>query len=432
MPSGTMAQQIVLRVHADRRNRRTVLYHPQCHLAVHELDAPERLHGLQGRAVGGRDRLIGIDDLRAKAGGNPPVAEAPAALLLELPQRDLGGQLPAWDDLVAQVEWARSVGAAAHMDGARLWQCAGRSTTRPLAAIAAPFDTVYVSFYKDIGAFAGAAVAGPADVIAEVREWRQRHGGTLYTMWPHAASALANLRARLPRMPRYREQALALADALRDLPGVQLVPDPPHGSMVHLVLHRDGAAIDAAALRSRRTRASGPGAASTRLRSRASRGSSCRSATRRCNGRRRTSGTSSRGCSPTDAGGSQVAGSRRPVSQNVSAAPLPLRSTRPRGSTTNRRSSRPATSAETWIRPGSDVVSRRLAMLTVSPQTSYANFECTDDARHDGPGVDADADLPGGRPPVRLATDSRMPSAVVGRSRSTRSMPPPASPPTAR
>ena len=248
LPSGTMAQQIVLRVHADRRNRRTVLYHQQCHLHAHELGAHERLHGLHGRPVGGRDRLITIDDLRAAADGTSPVAEAPAALLLELPQRDLGGQLPAWDDLVTQVEWAHSVGAAAHMDGARLWQCGG-FYDRPLDAIAAPFDTVYVSFYKDIGALAGAAVAGPADVLAEVREWRQRHGGTLFTMWPHAASALANLRARLPRMAAYRAHALALADALRDLPVLQLVPDPPHASMFHLVLHRDAAALQAAALR---------------------------------------------------------------------------------------------------------------------------------------------------------------------------------------
>ncbi len=248
MPSGTMAQQIVLRVHADRRNRRTVLYHPQCHLAVHELAAAERLHGLVGRSVGNRDRVISIDDLRASAGGAAPIAEAPAALLLELPQRDLGGQLPAWDDLMQQVEWAHSVGAAAHMDGARLWQCAG-FYERPLDAIAAPFDTVYVSFYKDIGALAGAALAGPEDVIAEAREWRQRHGGTLYSMWPHAASALANLRARLQHMPAYRTQALALADVLRDLPGAQLIPDPPHASMFHLVLHRDAAAIQAAGLR---------------------------------------------------------------------------------------------------------------------------------------------------------------------------------------
>jgi threonine aldolase len=238
----------VLRVHADRRNRTTVLYHPQCHLEVHELGAAERLHGLHGRSVGDRNRLISIDDLRTSADGHALIAEGPAALLLELPQRDLGGQLPAWDDLVSQIDWAHSVGAAAHMDGARLWQC-GAFYDQSLAAIAAPFDTAYVSFYKDIGAFAGAAVAGPADVIAEVREWRQRHGGTLYSMWPHAASALAGLRARLPRMPAYRAQALALADALRDLPGLQLVPDPPHASMFHFVFHRDATVLQAAALR---------------------------------------------------------------------------------------------------------------------------------------------------------------------------------------
>jgi threonine aldolase len=160
MPSGTMTQQIALRIHADRRNRRTILWHPHCHLAEHELDAPERLHGLHGRAVGQRNRLIAIDDLRGPAGGPSPIAESPAALLLELPQRDLGGQLPPWADLLEQVDWAHSVGAAAHMDGARLWMCGGLYE-RSFAEIAEPFDTVYVSFYKDIGALAGAALLGP-------------------------------------------------------------------------------------------------------------------------------------------------------------------------------------------------------------------------------------------------------------------------------
>jgi threonine aldolase len=254
MPSGTMAQQIVLRVHADRRNRQTVLFHPQCHLAVHELGAFERLHGLHGRAVGSRDRTISIDDLRAAPGDDPPIAEAPAALLLELPQRDLGGQLPDWDDLVKQTEWAHAVGAATHLDGARLWQCAG-FYDRPLAEIAALFDTVYVSFYKDIGALAGAAVAGSADVIAEVREWRQRHGGTLFDMWPHAASALVNLRTRLPEMPAYRHHALAIAAALDGLANVDVVPNPPHASMFHLVFHREAEALQAAALRMARDEA---------------------------------------------------------------------------------------------------------------------------------------------------------------------------------
>jgi hypothetical protein len=106
LPSGTMAQQAVLRVHAERLGRRTVVFHPECHLQQHEGQALERLHRLVGRPVGDRSRLLGLDDLRQ-------IAEPPAALLLELPQRDLGGQLPAWDDLAAQVAWAGEVGAAA-------------------------------------------------------------------------------------------------------------------------------------------------------------------------------------------------------------------------------------------------------------------------------------------------------------------------------
>jgi 7-keto-8-aminopelargonate synthetase-like enzyme len=36
MPTGTMAQQIVLRVHARRTGRDVVAFHPLCHLDVHE------------------------------------------------------------------------------------------------------------------------------------------------------------------------------------------------------------------------------------------------------------------------------------------------------------------------------------------------------------------------------------------------------------
>src|SRR5947207_13556204 len=49
LPSGTMAQQCVLRVHADRRQRRAVVYHPLCHLDRHEDRAFQQLHGLIGR-----------------------------------------------------------------------------------------------------------------------------------------------------------------------------------------------------------------------------------------------------------------------------------------------------------------------------------------------------------------------------------------------
>ncbi len=228
LPSGVMAQQAVLRVHADARNRRTVIFHPMCHLEQHEEQAYQRLHGLIGRPAGQPERLITLDDLTA-------IAEPPAVLLLELPQRDIGGQQPSWDELAAQVDWARERGAAAHLDGARLWESSAGYRRSP-AEISALFDTVYVSFYKGIGALPGCCVAGPEGVIEQVREWRRRMGGTLYGLWPNAASALSLLAERLPRFPRYLDHARAIAAVLSGLPGITVIPDPPQVPMMHLLL----------------------------------------------------------------------------------------------------------------------------------------------------------------------------------------------------
>ena len=115
--------------------------------------------------------------------------------------------------------------------------------------IAGLFDTVYVSFYKGLGGLAGCCVAGPEDLVAEVREWRKRHGGTLFALWPYAASDLAALRRRLPLMPRYFEHAREVAAALRAIPGVEVVPDPPQTPLMHVYLDTTAEAFRAAAVK---------------------------------------------------------------------------------------------------------------------------------------------------------------------------------------
>lgn len=228
MPSGTMAQQIALRIHASRRGRNVVAFHPTSHLELWEDKAYQHLHGLVGRHVGESRELITLADIEG-------IGEPLAAMLFELPQREIGGRLPAWKDLVAQVKAVRARGAAVHLDGARLWESSpfyGRS----LSEIAALFDTVYVSFYKGLGAPAGSMLLGEADVISEAREWRHRHGGTLFKLWPYAAAGLAGLRARLPRMAAHYEHAMSIAKELAKVDGIDVVPDPPQTPMLHIHL----------------------------------------------------------------------------------------------------------------------------------------------------------------------------------------------------
>lgn len=231
LPTGTMTQQVALRAWSERSGRPVVGFHPMCHMEVHEQHAYAVMHGLRPQLIGNRTEITTLEDLEA-------VQEPLGALLLELPQRDLGGELPSWAELQAQIQWAHERGARVHMDGARLWE-AGTYYRRSYAEIAEDFDSVYVSFYKGLGALAGSALAGPPDFIEEVKPWVRRHGGNLFQFYPYVLSARKQLRERLPRFPDYRDRAIAIAEVLRMVPGVRVRPNPPQTNMMHIFLEGD-------------------------------------------------------------------------------------------------------------------------------------------------------------------------------------------------
>ncbi len=239
MPSGTMAQQIALRIWSERTGRRTVAFHPTCHLEIHEARAYALLHDLRALTCGAPGSLMTLADFHA-------LADPLAALLVELPQREIGGQLPAWQDLEALCAAARSSGAKLHLDGARLWEAAPHYE-RSHAEIAALFDSAYVSFYKGLGAIAGAALAGDAATIAQARVWQHRHGGRLVAIYPLLLSAQLGFERNVGKMAAYRSRARELAARLAEIENLDLVPDPPHANMFHLHLRGERAGLEARA-----------------------------------------------------------------------------------------------------------------------------------------------------------------------------------------
>jgi threonine aldolase len=239
MPSGTMAQQIALRIWCERAGLPRVAMHPTSHLELHEERGYARLHGLQAVLLGPRARPTLPRDLAS-------CPERVAALVVELPAREIGGQLPLWDDLVELAAAAGRRRVRMHMDGARLWEAREFYAPRSLADVGALFDSIYVSFYKGIGALAGALLAGPEDFIAEARVWRRRHGGNLPQFHPFVASAAMRLEAQLARMPAYLARARSLAAELSRLEGVAIVPNPPQVNMFHLHFTLSADALTAA------------------------------------------------------------------------------------------------------------------------------------------------------------------------------------------
>ena len=218
-PTGVMAQQAALRAWCDRSGSRRVALPDLSHLLHHEQDGPRRVLGLE------------LEHLTT--GRQTPTAEALAAVggrlgavLVELPLRDAGCLLPTWEELTELSAAARERGVPLHVDGARIWEAAPH-WDRPLREIGALADSVYVSLYKGLAAPAGALVACPEDLADELRAWRARMGGTVFSLTASAVGGLKGLREHLPRMAEYRMWALELAAALNEQ-GLTTFPEQPH------------------------------------------------------------------------------------------------------------------------------------------------------------------------------------------------------------
>lgn len=235
MPSGVMAQLCALRIWTERKRLDRFAMHPTCHLANHEEQAYAALMGFHGVPVGDRLRPLRAADLDA-------AVQPLACLIVELPIREAGGQLPGWSELEALKAAAQARGVALHMDGARLWESAA-FYDRPYAQIAQGFDSVYVSLYKGVGAPAGAMLAGDEAFVAEARLWRKRMGGTLHHMSPLVAAAAMRFDERLALMPALHRRALAFAEALGRRAGLRVNPAVPHANMLHLHLAAPAEAV---------------------------------------------------------------------------------------------------------------------------------------------------------------------------------------------
>ena len=237
MPSGTMAQQIAIRVWSDLNQNHQVAYHPLSHLEIHEKEGIYQLHPqLQIKLLANRERLITLKDIQGAnlKGG---------ILLLELPQRELGGVLPSWTELTEISNWCRANQVTLHLDGARLWECTPYYKKSP-TEIAALFDSVYVSFYKGLGAIAGAMLISNKKVIDNSRVWLRRYGGNLISLYPYYLSANFAYEKRISKMQSYHQKAIEIAALFNAIPGIRTIPTIPHTNMFHVKIKGDKMSLD--------------------------------------------------------------------------------------------------------------------------------------------------------------------------------------------
>lgn len=211
VPSGTMANQLAVRVLAPRGG--LVVTGRRQHLVAHEDGATPALAGVQLHPVPDDDGTIAPADVAwARRAGDHHWPRA-ALVCVENTHAPACGAPWALADL-------RAVRAAAgplpiHMDGARLFN-AQVATGTPAAAYAAEVTTVMSCLSKGLCAPVGSLLAGEADVVDEARRERKRLGGAMRQAGVVAAAGLVALDAMVERLADDHRRARRLAAVVAD------------------------------------------------------------------------------------------------------------------------------------------------------------------------------------------------------------------------
>ena len=219
LPSGTMANQVALRVLT--RPGDEVITSREAHAGWHEAGASAANAGVQLVEVG-RGGLFDADEFIAAIKPHGLPVFPPTTLVeIENTHNRGGGVVFAQAEVERICAAAHERGIACYLDGARLWNAAVASG-RSEAELAAPFDLVGVSFSKGLGAPGGSLLAGSRALVQAAERQRRMLGGAMRQNGLFAAAALHALDHHRERLAEDHRHARVLAEALAACPAVEL------------------------------------------------------------------------------------------------------------------------------------------------------------------------------------------------------------------
>jgi len=219
MPSGTMTNQIGVRVHCGRGDE--FLCEEYCHIFQNEQTAFAQLSGVSARTVASDDGILRREHLEDKLRPEADHVARTRLLCLENTHNRASGRVLPLDVVEDVCGWAHENGMATHLDGARLWNAVA-ATDIPAARWCQSFDTVSVCFSKGLGAPVGSALAGSRDQIREARRHRKAFGGGMRQAGMMAAGVLYALDHNRDRLVEDHQNAKQIAEVISATDGVDL------------------------------------------------------------------------------------------------------------------------------------------------------------------------------------------------------------------
>jgi threonine aldolase len=219
LPSGTMANQVALRVLT--RPGDDVIVSRESHAVWHETGGSAANAGVQLSEIGDRGLFTAgefVAAIKPRLHGIYP----PTTLVeIENTHNRAGGVIFPQDEVERICAAAQERGIATFLDGARLWNAAAAGGVG-LDALAQPFDLVAVSLSKGLGAPGGSLLAGRRDLIERSVRHRRMLGGAMRQVGILAAAGLHALKHHLAGLHEDHANARLLAERIASSPRITL------------------------------------------------------------------------------------------------------------------------------------------------------------------------------------------------------------------
>nr|VFJ42284.1 MAG: L-threonine aldolase [Candidatus Kentron sp. FW] len=235
-PSGTMANQIAVRVHCPMG--REVIVEEDSHIFNHEMGMLAWCM-VQVRPIRGHRGAMSPEELAAKVHRPDMLRPGTGLVCLENPHNLAGGAIVSQEDIIAAGRVAHDHDVPVHLDGARLFNVQV-ATGIPVRELADSMDSVMFCLSKTLGAPIGSMLCGSKAFIEKARAVRRFLGGIMRQAGIIAACGLEALDSgNIDRLADDHRRAGELARRLAALPHLSLVDPTVETNMFYLAIGKD-------------------------------------------------------------------------------------------------------------------------------------------------------------------------------------------------
>lgn len=210
-PSGTMTNQIAIKVHTDPLDE--VICDKTSHVYQYETGGYSFNSGVAINLINGENGKITADQIETSIKGDFDWLPKSKLVVIENSCNKGGGSFYTLDEIKPIQELCKAKGLKLHLDGARLFNVLVE-TNESTQSVGEHFDTISICISKGLGAPVGSLLIGNKKEIAKARRFRKVMGGGMRQAGIIAAGCIYALENNIDRLKIDNDRAKQIARIL--------------------------------------------------------------------------------------------------------------------------------------------------------------------------------------------------------------------------